>query len=134
VVTVVLTLLIQVAALARADALGRGYAALLTAGVASRLAMTWACRHGVPAARPDGLGARVAGTVHPLTAAALTVAAAAVTAGFGLVSLTALAAGLAMSLGLARVAVRRLGGITGDVLGAVAETAVAGCLVLAAIR
>ena len=44
VVTLVLTLLTQVAALARAEDLGRGYAALLTAGIGSRLAMTWACR------------------------------------------------------------------------------------------
>jgi len=44
-----------------------------------------------------------------------------------------LAAGLAVSLGLAGLAVRRLGGITGDVLGAVAEIAVAACLLVTAL-
>src|ERR1700736_6269389 len=44
VMTLVLTLLIQVAALARADALGRGYAALLAAGGGSRRAPPRGCR------------------------------------------------------------------------------------------
>ena len=45
-VTLVLTLLIQVAALAQAEAAGggRGPAALITAVVTGRLALTWACR------------------------------------------------------------------------------------------
>jgi adenosylcobinamide-GDP ribazoletransferase len=134
VMTMVLTLLTQVAALASADALGRGYAALLTAGVGSRLALTWACCRGVPAARPGGLGARVAGTVHPATAALLTLAAFGLAVPFGVIFVVSLAAGLAVSLGVAAVAVRRLGGITGDVLGAVAEIAVAACLVVTAVR
>lgn len=134
VMTVVLTLLVQVAALAGADALGRGYAALLTAGVGSRLALTWACCRGVPAARAGGLGARVAGTVHPLAAALLTLAAFGLAVPLGVIFASALAAGLALSLGLAWLAVRRLGGITGDVLGAVAEIAVAACLVVTALR
>jgi adenosylcobinamide-GDP ribazoletransferase len=134
VMTLVLTLLIQVAALARADALGRGYAALLAAGAASRLALTWACRRGVPAARAGGLGARVAGTVHPAVAAALTAAAFGLAVPLGVVVVIALAAGLAVSLALAALAVRRLGGITGDVLGAVAEIAVAACLIVTAVR
>ena len=134
VVTLVLTLMTQVAALARADELGRGYAALLTAGVGSRLAMTWACRRGVPSARPGGLGARVAGTMHPAVAAALTLAAFWLTVPLGVIFAGSLAAGLAVSLGVAWAAVRRLGGITGDVLGAVAEIAVAACLLVTAIR
>jgi adenosylcobinamide-GDP ribazoletransferase len=134
VMTLVLTLLIQVAALARADGLGRGYPALLTAGVASRLAFTWACRRGVPAARPDGLGAMVAGTVHPVTALLLTLAAAGLATPFGWIFPAALAVGLAVSLGVAQLAVHRLGGVTGDVLGAVAEIAVAVCLIVTAIR
>jgi adenosylcobinamide-GDP ribazoletransferase len=134
VMTVVLTVLIQVAALARADTLGRGWAALLTAGVASRLALSWACCRGVPAARAGGLGARVAGTVSPLTAALLTLAAFGLAVPLGLIFVVALAAGLAVSLTLARLAVRRLGGITCDVLGAVAEVAVAACLVVTAVR
>src|ERR1700731_1219807 len=55
IVTLVLTLVIQVAALAHAEAAGggRGPAALITAAVTGRLALTWACRRGVAAARPD---------------------------------------------------------------------------------
>src|SRR5579859_4119934 len=70
VVTIVLALLIQVAALARATSISRwhGAAAVLAAVLAGRLAMTWACREGVPAARPGGLGAMVAGTVRPAAA------------------------------------------------------------------
>jgi len=66
IVTLVLTLVIQVAALAHAEAAGggRGPAALITAAVTGRLALTWACRRGVAAARPDGLGALVAEKVN----------------------------------------------------------------------
>ena len=73
-VTVVLTLLIQVAALSQAESSGdgRGPAALIAAVVTGRLAITWAGRRGVPAARPDGLGALVAGTVRPAIPAAIT--------------------------------------------------------------
>jgi adenosylcobinamide-GDP ribazoletransferase len=45
-----------------------------------------------------------------------------------------LAAGLAVSLKLAGLDVRRFGGITGDVLGAAAEIAMAACLVVSALR
>ena len=66
-VTLVLVLLAQVAALAHAEAEGdgRGPAALIVAVVTGRLALTWACRRGVAAARQEGLGALVAGTVRP---------------------------------------------------------------------
>ncbi|TBL27334.1 adenosylcobinamide-GDP ribazoletransferase, partial [Verrucosispora sp. SN26_14.1] len=89
------------------------------------LGVSLACRRGVPAARPDGLGAMVAGTVGPVTLAVATaaVALAAVPAvpdrpwqG----PLVVLAA-LAVVAGLLRHVVRRLGGITGDVLGATVE-------------
>src|SRR5579859_6832372 len=74
IVTLVLTLVIQVGALAHAEAAGggRGPAALIAAVVTGRLALVWACRQGVPAARPEGLGAMVAGTVRPAVAAGLT--------------------------------------------------------------
>jgi adenosylcobinamide-GDP ribazoletransferase len=204
VVTLVLVLGVQVAALAEASAAGYGPVALVAACVAGRLAITWACREGVPAARPGGLGAAVAGTVRrgpALAATALSLA--------GLVVLTsayclgalrlpppddafgrryetytstegadpvlyegssaplreiavgaayadtleppvvsvaglpvgrspfivflglpaaAVAAGLLAAWTLRRRAVRRLGGITGDVLGALAETAAAAAL------
>jgi cobalamin synthase len=214
VMALVLTLLVQVAALAEA-----GFAAFVTACVAGRLALTWACRARVPAARPDGLGATVAGTVRRsapwlVTLAALLasaaigltvdlrvwdggpaawgrdlaawfagsdplaegpwaepaepgigqealwdvevvedsqstglgtgianiapqVAASSFGSGLGLpafVTLPAgLLAGLAAAMLLLRRARRRLGGITGDVLGALVETATAAALVMCAL-
>ena len=121
---------------------GRGAAVLISAVVTGRLALTWACRKGVPAARPNGLGALVAGTVPlavpvALTLAAVTAAAAAVV--FTLLSGEALGwtlplavvAGLAAAFVVQRHSVRRLGGITGDVLGALAEVATTVTLVVA---
>jgi adenosylcobinamide-GDP ribazoletransferase len=146
-ITLILALLIQFAALGHAESAGpgRGPAALITAVITGRLALTWACRRGVPAARPDGLGALVAGTVRPATVAATTLAvmAAAVAAVLISASVTseplgwtlpvAVVAGLAAALAMQRHAVRRLGGITGDVLGAVAEIAATVTLVVAAM-
>jgi adenosylcobinamide-GDP ribazoletransferase len=145
-VTLILTLLIQVAALSRAESVspGRGAAALIAATVTGRLALTWACRRDVPAARPDGLGALVAGTVRPAIAVTATLATVAAAAGAVAISATltseplgwtlplAVLAGLAGALVLQRHAVRRLGGITGDVLGALAEVAATVTLVVAA--
>ncbi len=144
-VTLVLTLLIQVAALGHAEAAGpgRGAAALIAAVVTGRLALTWACRQGVPAARPDGLGALVAGTVRPVVAVAVTLAVLAAAVAAVVVSATvigdplgwtlplAVVAGLAAAYAVQQHAVRRLGGITGDVLGALAEVAATVTLVVA---
>ena len=144
-VTLVLTLLIQVAALAQAEAAGdgRGPAALIAAVVTGRLALTWACRRGVAAARRDGLGALVAGTVRPAIPVAITpgragrgaVAVSAVVIGepLGWTLPLAVAAGLAAAFVLQRHAARRLGGITGDVLGALIEVAATVTLVVAAM-
>ncbi len=146
-VTLVLTLLLQVAALSQSEAAGhgRGPAALIAAVVTGRLALTWACRRGVPAARPDGLGALVAESVRPAvpaaaTAATLAAAAAAVAISaaatgqpLGWTLPVAVAAGLSVAYAVQRHAVRRLGGITGDVLGALAEIAATVTLVVAAM-
>ncbi len=146
-VTLILSLLIQVAALSQAESSGpgRGAAALIAAVVTGRLALTWACRRGVPSARPDGLGALVAGTVRPAIPVLITVAAVAAAAGAVAVSARlasqplgwtlplAVVAGLAAALVVQRHAVRRLGGITGDVLGALAEVAATVTLVVAAM-
>ncbi len=145
VVTLVLVLLIQVAGLTQADSSGRGVPAVIVAAVTGGLAVTWACRRGVPAARPDGLGALVADSVSPVAAVLLTVLVLAVAvAGIFLAAAVAavpvewivpvaVAAGLVAGAGLAEYASRRLGGITGDVLGAVAETGTAACLLVTAI-
>lgn len=146
-VTLILTLLIQVTALGQAEAAGhgRGPAALIAAVVTGRLALTWACRRGVPAARPDGLGALVAGTVRPAIPALITLVTVAAAAAAVVISATltgqplgwtlplAVVAGLAAALVVERHAARRLGGITGDVLGALAEVATAVTLVVAAM-
>jgi adenosylcobinamide-GDP ribazoletransferase len=146
-VTLILTVLIQVAALGHAEAAGqgRGPAALIAAVVTGRLALTWACRRGVPAARPDGLGALVAGTVRPaiplvitlatVTAAVATVVISATVVGvpLGWTLPLAVVAGLVGAFVVQRHAVRRLGGITGDVLGALTEVAVTVTLVVAAM-
>jgi adenosylcobinamide-GDP ribazoletransferase len=142
VAALVLTLFIDCAALARDITAGRGFACVLVAVVAGRLAMTWAGVPGVPAARPDGLGAWVAGSVPRPVAWAFTGAALAGTlapAAFGAGPLAArltgaLIAALAAALILRRRAVRRFGGITGDILGAGCELAVAAALLVTAIR
>jgi adenosylcobinamide-GDP ribazoletransferase len=134
VVTLVLVVLLQVSALARATELGRGPVALLAAAVGARLAITLACRQGVPAARPGGLGALVAGSVRILPATVLTLAAIAAAGAAGWIFAAAVAAGLSVSVAATTLAVRRLGGITGDVLGALAEITAATCLVVTAVR
>ncbi|AGZ40145.1 adenosylcobinamide-GDP ribazoletransferase [Actinoplanes friuliensis] len=121
VAAIALALLIQAAALTEV-----GPVAIVVAWAAGRLGVTVACRRGVPAARPEGLGALVASTVPVpvvLGVAAL-VAGAAVWAvpGRPWQGPAAVAAALLVVVLLLRHAVRRFGGITGDVLGAAVET------------
>ncbi|MEH1011639.1 adenosylcobinamide-GDP ribazoletransferase [Micromonospora sp. CPCC 206060] len=127
VAALVLVLLMQVAALAAlADrSWPATLAAVVTAVAAGRLGVGLACRRGVPAARPDGLGALVAGTVgRPALAAGTAVvglAALAAVPGRPWQGPLAVLVALAVVVLLLRHVVRRLGGITGDVLGAVVE-------------
>ena len=146
-VTLIMTLLIQVAALSHAESAGpgRGPAALIAAVVTGRLALTWACRRGVPAARPDGLGALVAGTVRPAIPIVTTLATVAAAVAAVVISATmigeplgwtlplAVVAGLGAAFVVQRHAMRRLGGITGDVLGALVEVTATVTLVVAAM-
>lgn len=104
---------------------------------ASRASLALACVRGVPAARPDGLGTTYIGAV-PVVAAAgalLVVTVALGLAGAALGSAVALVVGFVVMVGavlaLLLRCVRRLGGITGDVLGAAVELSFA-VLVLAA--
>lgn len=189
---VVLVLAVQVAALAQALP-KMGPVAALVAVAAGRLTLPLLCTRGVPAARPEGLGAAMAGSVPRLLAAGATALTAAAGAGLtlwlgassatdlwpdplstgvepgsptgdvsagpdwypgfvdgavrpaegisvlsplpapGLLfgALAVLASALVGVL-LARRAVRRLGGITGDVLGAGVELGTTAALVVLA--
>jgi adenosylcobinamide-GDP ribazoletransferase len=129
VVTLVLLLLTQVAALDRVTSAGGATGALLIAMSAGRAAAAVACVRGVPAARSDGLGAAVAGSL-PLPAALAVVAVPlGLAVGWGVVdtngrpvqAVIAVAVGGVVAAGLLAHCVRRLGGITGDVLGALVE-------------
>jgi adenosylcobinamide-GDP ribazoletransferase len=142
---VVLVLLVQVAALTACLSAGRGGTALLAALVTGRVAVAAACRVGVPAASSTGLGALVAGTVPTwappvlaVAAALLGAAALAVEQGDAGPRLALPAAAVAVALALAallqRHAVRRLGGITGDVLGALVEVSTTAVLVVLALE
>lgn len=132
---VVLVLLVQAGALVACVAAGRGPLALVLAAVTGRLAVALACTPATPAAAPGGLGALVAGTVRPvvplLTAAA--VAAGACLLDGGPLPAVAVGAGLLVARLLRRHAVRRIGGVTGDVLGALVEVVTAVVLVVAAV-
>jgi adenosylcobinamide-GDP ribazoletransferase len=128
---VALGLLVQTAALAQAVAAGRGVLAVVLAVVCGRLAVSLACTPATPPAAPSGLGHLVAGTVPGpvaggialLVGGAAAVAGALDDGGTGLVrAVLAVAAGLLAAHLLRRHAVRRLGGVSGDLLGALVET------------
>ncbi|SBT45074.1 adenosylcobinamide-GDP ribazoletransferase [Micromonospora auratinigra] len=127
VVALVVVLLLQAAVLAELAGRSRpaALAAVVAATAAGRLGVGLACRRGVPAARPDGLGALVAGTVPPVAlvvgTAAVALLAVPAVAGRPWQGPLAVLAALTVAVGLLRHVVRRLGGVTGDVLGATVE-------------
>ncbi|GAA4553874.1 adenosylcobinamide-GDP ribazoletransferase [Amycolatopsis samaneae] len=136
VATLVLVLLVQAGALSGAITHGHGVPAVVLAVLCGRCVLSLCCAKGVPSARPEGLGATVAGSV-PVVAAVLVFVLAA--------GLAATAPGLpwwrgplAVALGYVVAAlllaqcIRRLGGITGDVLGGCVEVAVAAALLTTA--
>lgn len=144
VVTLVLVLLVQVLALAELVEVGLGLPALLLGLVVSRLALPLLCLRGWRPARADGLGQVVVGAVSPgqvvvafALAAGVLVALALLTVGSYVLTLSivirggiAVVAGLGAAAFLAFRAMRRLGGLTGDVLGAAVETAFTTVLVV----
>lgn len=107
---------------------------------AARLAATLMCSTPVPSARESGMGAVVARSVSVALTALVSLATSAVLAGaamvsglawwWGLVSVAAIVAAVA-AFGLR--AVRRFGGVTGDVLGAGIEIAFTAVLLTLAI-
>lgn len=149
VVALVVVLLVQVTALYTATTTGRGTASLLLALVAARIAVAAACTPSTPAADRTGLGATVAGTVPrlvPVAWAGLLVTAGMAYEAFdeGTASLGARGVDMVrplvavlLALLVARLlrwhCVRRLGGMTGDVLGALVEVTTTVVLVVMAL-
>jgi adenosylcobinamide-GDP ribazoletransferase len=122
-IALVLGLLLRGGAIAEIAQPAQVAAALLAAGALSRAALP-AAMAWLPPARSDGLGAG-AGRPHPARAGASLLIAALLGA---LVlpaapALLALALGLAAAAAMAKLAQRRIGGLTGDVLGAVQQIA-----------
>jgi adenosylcobinamide-GDP ribazoletransferase len=103
----------------------------------SRAVLPVACRRGVLAARVNGLGVAVLGSVPPVVAwavwmsAQVVLVAAAALSGRWWLGLMGGVLSICAVLILVRAAVRRLGGSTGDVLGAAVEISLAimiGCV------
>ena len=136
----VFIVLVQITALAAVAPAWLSAAALITAVVTSRVAVLLAS--GAPAARSEGFGALLTGTTTRgarwLACAALLamVGAAGVAAG-GLTlasrGLLAAASGLVVGAAVRWLACRRLGGMTGDVFGALIEISTAAVLLVAAL-
>lgn len=140
VVTLVLTLLVQVASLSDLLAAREGWIALWLAVAVARLAMARTGLPGVPTAEGSSLGAQVAGTVSAPWLAGW----AAVLLGLVAVATTghvdpavrlavSALAGLLAAEVLHRRVRRRLGGVTGDVMGAMGESATTVTLLMAAV-
>jgi adenosylcobinamide-GDP ribazoletransferase len=119
-VGLILFLMIEIVALSGIDWHAR-WRALLAAPAIGRAMPPLAARL-FPAARGDGQGAGFVAEVRRRGAiAAVLIAALVATLGFGASGLVALAIALAVALVTARFLVARVGGLTGDVLGALVE-------------
>jgi adenosylcobinamide-GDP ribazoletransferase len=126
-IALVLVLLARAGALAALAAPWPAGAALVAAGAFSRAALP-AVMAALPTARTDGLAAG-AGRPHPLrVAAAVLVGALIALVLLGEAAPAALLAGAGCALAVALLARRRIGGYTGDVLGAVQQLAEIGVL------
>ncbi len=140
VVTLLVALGAQAAALAAlADGpVGSAVAAAALAAATGRAGFAWCARRGVPAARPGGLGATVAGSqprwVAPVWWLALAGAGVGVVPGRPWQGPLAVAVAAAAVVALSAHTRRRFGGTTGDVLGAANELAVTAALVVLSAR
>ncbi len=140
VAVLVLVLLLQVSCLTALVGTWAGTSLAAIAWVTSRQAIAWCCLPEVPAASANGLGAMVAGSVPwvGLVASTVTVLVLATLATWSTdagwwTGAVVVVAGL---LGMAALLLRclhRFGGVTGDVLGAVVETALASALLAAVL-
>jgi adenosylcobinamide-GDP ribazoletransferase len=134
-------LLLQVFALGVLPAGWRGGLALVAAAASGRVAVVLAT--GEPPARADGFGALIAGATLPRTRLAAAVGLFAAVAGVGAAvgglplaarAVGGVAAGLVAATLLQRGASRRLGGMTGDVFGALVEVCTTTVLVVYALH
>lgn len=140
VTALVLVLAAQVLAASALLARPEGWLQLALLLVMSRAGLLFGCLTGAPAARRDGLGAMVAGSVGVGSVVVwwVVLGAASVLAGqlvgqpFWL-PLVGMIAALLANGWLLRLAIKRFGGITGDVLGALVEVSATVLLVVAAI-
>lgn len=139
----VITLLLQVGGVVGCLEAHRATEGLVVGAMAGGLAVTTACV-GVPAARPDGLGALVAQSVRRWEAVLMAAGCFAVAAVAGSIdeasgvhgslrAMAALAVGVALARLFLRHAVRRLGGVSGDVFGALVEVAMTATLLAVAV-
>ncbi|MET9229847.1 adenosylcobinamide-GDP ribazoletransferase [Lentzea sp. NPDC003310] len=126
VVSLIVVLGAQAAALPHAH-----WGVVLLAFATSRAAFGVCCLRGVPAARPEGLGALVSGTQHPGIVIGTWVVLAGAAIPLGWRAVLAVVVAFALVWGLVRHTGKRFGGITGDVLGAAAEIALLAVLVIA---
>jgi adenosylcobinamide-GDP ribazoletransferase len=135
----VLVLLVQVAAVAAVPSVPLAAAALVLAEVTGRVSVVVATSS--PAARPGGFGALVAGRTTAVDRALTIGGLAVVITGAGLVAggpalaargLGAASFGLLAGWYLQRTAQRRLGGMTGDVFGAILQVSATAVLVATA--
>lgn len=129
VVALIIVLMIQAAGFSTLAVVQHGAIAAGVLVCTSRVALTLTCVRGVPSARPDGLGASHAGSVPRLVSVVAWLAAAAVSAAVAewtgvtpwwhmLVAIVVAAVAVGL---LVRRAMRRLGGVTGDIYGAAIE-------------
>lgn len=139
--TLIVVSLTQAACVAALVGPWRGAVTVGIAVIVSRTVLAMCCATGVPAARPTGLGATVAGSV-PVRAVVTAILSTALVTALVVLSLGQpwwrglLADALAFTAAglLLRRCVRRLGGVTGDVLGACVEVALTAALVVLAAR
>ncbi|MCD2196519.1 adenosylcobinamide-GDP ribazoletransferase [Actinomycetospora endophytica] len=138
----VITLIVALGAQAVAlpEIVGRGplgVPAVALAWAAGRASFTWCARRSVPAAAPGGLGALVAGSQPPavplgwgvvLAGVAVLVVPGRLWQGPVAIVVAALAA-----VGLSWHAIRRLGGVNGDVFGGVCEVTVTAAVAVLAL-
>ena len=124
VAAVVVVVTTQAAAFAAMPTGLTGLAAIVTAVTAGRVAAVLACRRGVPAAAGSALGGAVAGTQSIVTVSAWVVLVAGL-AGFATPRVWHGPAVVVIALTISAIVVahcvRRFGGVTGDVLGAMIE-------------